>query len=164
MKYLKRLLPFALLIGLVFLALYFIPLRREIQISHPCVIWEIEDPTEGELEGMEIKGVYYDYLIRDDKFKGTLRISEVNDHEEILDMTMTFGEWLDVKSASVFYWSSTYKRTIVLGSLYMQDNFERILLFLNGTPQDPGLKDKCVSAPASNLEEAVALAEAMHFA
>ena len=76
MKLVKRIVSIAVLMGIVFAALYFIPLPRNIDMFLPCVMWDLDDPTTGEAEGIEIKGKYYDYLIKTDKFKGDIRISE----------------------------------------------------------------------------------------
>ena len=164
MKFFKRSVFFVVLIGIVLAALYFIALRRDIDISLPCVIWNIDDPVEGELEGIEIKGVYHDYLIKGDRFRGTVRISEVNAHEQNTEMTLEFDYWLDMQEATLFYWSRVYNRTVFLGSIYMQGTFDKMLIFLTGDGQNALLDDKCISAPATNIEEAIAIAKDLHFA
>ena len=164
MKFFKRCVYAVLLMGIVFAALYFIPVRSNVDMSLPCVIWEMDDRTTGETEGIVIKGRYYDYLIKDDRFKGSIRISEVNDYEEEVVMKLRVSNRHGMQSASVHYYSSIYHRRVILGSLYMQGKFDNMLIFLNGSGTNVLLNDKIVSAPATTIEEAVAIAEAMNFA
>ena len=164
MKYVNRIIAVLLIVGIIFAALYYIPIGRDVKISTPCVIWDKNDPTVGEPEGIEIKGRYYDYLIKDDRFIGSVRISEVNDYEEDVEMNVRVSKHHGMKSASLFYYSRVHRRTVDLGSLYTQDEFDSMLIFLHGAGFDKLWKGKVVSAPATTIEEAVAIAEAMNFA
>ena len=165
MKLVKRIVSVVVLAGIVFAALYFIPLPRNVDLFLPCVVWDKNDPTTGENEGMEIKGRYYDYLIKDDRFIGSIRISEVNDYEEELEMELRVAKSHGMKRASIYYFSRVHYKTVDLGSLYTQDEFDSMLIFLSGARTGLDLwKGKVVSAPATTIEEVVAIAEAMNFA
>lgn len=164
MKYVNRIIAVLLILGVIFAALYYIPIGRDIDISMPCVIWDKNDPTVGEPEGIAIKGRYYDYLIKDDSFRGSIHISEVNDYEEELEMELRVSNHHGMKSASLYYFSRVHRKTVIFGSLYMQGEFDNMLIFLNGYGTNKLLKGKVVSAPATTIEEAVAIAEAMNFA
>ncbi len=165
MKYINRIITVLLILGVIFVALYYIPIGRDVDISMPCVIWDKNDPTVGEPEGIAIKGRYYDYLIKDDRFIGSIRISEVNDYEEELEMELRVAKSHGMKIASIYYFSRVHYKTVDLGSLYTQDEFDSMLIFLSGAGTGIDLwKGKVVSAPATTIEEAVAIAEAMNFA
>ena len=163
MKYLKRSIYVLLLAAIVLALLYFIPLPRDIDMSLPCVIWDMDDPSAWEPEGMEIKGRYYSYLLKDDVFKGEIRISEVNEWDEILDMKIYLSDVRGIKMGSLHYYSGITKDFELTGSLYMQGRFENIFIGLYVDENSP-LNDKYVSAPATNIEEAQAIAESMGFA
>ena len=164
MKYINRIITVLLILGVIFAALYYIPIGRDVKISMPCVIWDKNDPTVGEPEGIAIKGRYYDYLIKDDRFIGSVIVSEVNDYEEEVEMNVRVSKHHGMKSASLFYYSRVHRRTVDLGSLYTQDEFDSMLIFLSGAGLEKLWKGKVVSAPATTIEEAVAIAEAMNFA
>ena len=165
MKYINRIITVLLILGVIFAALYYIPIGRDVKISMPCVIWDKNDPTVGEPEGIEIKGRYYDYLIRDDRFIGSVIVSEVNDYEEEVEMKVRVSKHHGMKHASLYYFSRVHYNTVDLGSLYTQDEFDSMLIFLSGAGTGIDLwKGKVVSAPATTIEEAVAIAEAMNFA
>ena len=132
MKYKNRIIVVLLILAVIFAALYYIPIGRDVKISMPCVIWDKNDPTVGEAEGIAIKGRYYDYLIKDDRFIGSVRISEVNDYEEDVEMNVRVSKHHGMKSASLFYYSRVHRRTVDLGSLYTQDEFGSMLIFLHG--------------------------------
>lgn len=163
MKLVKRIVSIAVLAGIVFAALYFIPLPRNVDMFLPCVMWELDDPTTGEAEGIEIKGKYYDYLIKTDKFKGNIRISEVNLYEEEQNMEMFVSQVGDIKTGSINYFSQTYNRFVWIGSMYMPGRFDKMFIDLYVGEKSP-LNDKVICAPATTIEEAVAIAEAMNFA
>jgi len=164
MKYINRIITVLLILGVIFAALYYIPIGRDVKISMPCVIWDKNDPTVGEPEGIAIKGRYYDYLIKDDRFIGSVIVSEVNDYEEEVEMKVRVSKNHGMKRASLYYYSRVHRRTVDLGSLYTQDEFDSMLLFLSGAGMEKLWKGKVVSAPATTIEEAVAIAEAMNFA
>lgn len=164
MKYKNRIIVVLLILAVIFAALYYIPIGRDVKISMPCVIWDKNDPTVGEAEGIAIKGRYYDYLIKDDRFIGSVIVSEVNNYEEDVEMNVRVSKHHGMKSASLFYYSRVHRRTVDLGSLYTQDEFDSMLIFLHGAGFDKLWKGKVVSAPATTIEEAVAIAEAMNFA
>ena len=164
MKYVNRIIAVLLIVGIIFAALYYIPIGRDVKISTPCVIWDKNDPTVGEPEGIAIKGRYYDYLIKDDRFIGSVRISEVNDYEEDVEMNVRVSKHHGMKSASLYYFSRVHRNIVDLGTLYTQDEFDSMLLFLHGAGMDKLWKGKVVSAPATTIEEAVAIEEAMNFA
>lgn len=163
MKLVKRIVSIAVLAGIAFAALYFIPLPRNIDMFLPCVMWDLDDPTTGEAEGIEIKGKYYDYLIREDKFRGSILISEVNLYEEEMNLKMNFFQMPDGKMGSIHYFSRTYNKFLWIGSMYMQGMFDEIFIDLY-VDEKSSLNDKIISAPATTIEEAVAIAEAMNFA
>lgn len=164
MKHFKRSVYVVLLMGIVLAAVYFIPLRRDIDMSMPCVIWEPDDPSEGELEGIEIKGKYYDYLIKDDRFKGTVCISEINDdvEEDLLEMEYDFNTSLGFQHSTLYYFSREKMKTVFIGSLYTHGIFDKVLISLH-IDNDSPLRGKYLTAPATNMEEAVTVAEAMNF-
>ena len=164
MKLFKRCVYVVLLMGVIFAALYYIPVRRDVDMSMPCVIWDIDDPSVGEAEGMKIKGKYYDYLIKEDRFRGSIRISEVNDYEEEVELELRLSDHRGMYRASIFYFSRVHRRTVLLGSLFMQGKFDKVLIFLSGDGPNAQLNDKVLSAPATTIEEAVAIAEEMNFA
>ena len=162
MKIKNKIITIVLILVVIFSALYFIPLRRNIDILVPCMLWNIEDPSVGECEGLEITGKYYGYLIKQDRFKGTVRISEVNDDVEIVnEMELNFNNADNCKWSSLVYFAEG--KSIFMGSLFMQGVFEDILICLHMDNNSP-YKGLYVTAPAANMEEAVAIAEAMNFA
>lgn len=163
MKYRNRIIAGVIILAVIFAALYFIPLRRNVDMFLPCVMWDIDDRTTGEPEGMEIKGKYYDYLIKTDKFKGSILISEVNQYEEEQNMEMFVFQVGDIKTGSINYYSQTYNRFVYIGSMYMQGMFDDIFVALYVDENNP-LNGKYLCAPATTIEEAVAIAEAMNFA
>ena len=163
MKIINKIIPIVLLMCIIFAALYFIPLPRNIDMFLPCVLWDLDDPTTGEAEGIEIKGKYYDYLIKTDKFKGDIRMSEVNLYEEEQRMEMFVFQVGGIKTGSINYFSQTYNRFVWIGSVYMPGMFDKIFIDLY-VDEKSTLNDKVISAPATTIEEAVAIAEEMNFA
>lgn len=163
MKYRNRIITVLLILCVIFAALYFIPISRNVDMFLPCVMWELDNPTAGETEGMEIKGKYYDYLIKADKFKGSILISEVNQYEEEQNMEMFVFQVGDIKTGSINYYSQTYNRFVYIGSMYMQGWFDKMFIALYVDEKSP-LNGKYLCAPATTIEEAVAIAEAMNFA
>lgn len=163
MKYINRIIAVLLIVGIIFAALYFIPLPRNVDMFLPCVMWDLDDRATGEPEGMEIKGKYYDYLIKTDKFEGSILISEVNQHEEGQRMEMYVYQVGDIKTGSINYYSQTHNRFVYIGSMYMQGMFDDIFIALYVGENNP-LNGKYLCAPATTIEEAVAIAEAMNFA
>lgn len=163
MKYRNRIIAGVIILAVIFAALYFIPVRRNVDMFLPCVMWDLDDRATGEPEGMEIKGKYYDYLIKTDKFEGSILISEVNQYEEVQNMEMYVYQVGDIKTGSINYFSQTYNKFVWIGSIYMQGWFDKMFIDLYVSENSP-LNDKYLCAPATTIEEAVAIAEAMNFA
>jgi len=161
-KYINRIIAVLLALGAVFAALYFIPVRRNVDMFLPCVMWELEDLTTGETEGMEIKGKYYDYLIKHDCFKGSVRISEVNDYDENPQLEIVYAQVDDLKMGSMLYFSETNCGFLFVGTMYMKGTFDDTFIALYVDENSP-LNGKYLCAPATTIEEAVVIAKEMNF-
>lgn len=164
MRYRNRIIAGVILLAVIFAALYFIPLRRNVDKSMPCVAWNVENPTVGDAEGIAIKGKYYDYLLRDDDyFVGKVIISDLNSEAEVSDLKLLFNDVKIIggKQCLLHYFSSKYQKIYYVGSLFMDDLFDKVCIFVDNEKfyQFDG---KYISAPAATIEEAVAIAESMN--
>lgn len=166
MRYRNRIIAGVIILAVIFAALYFIPLRRNVDKSMPCVAWDVENPTVGEKEGIVIKGKYYDYLLRDDDyFVGKVIISDLNSEAEVSDLKLLFNDVKIIggKQCLLHYFSSKYQKIYYVGSLFMDDLFDKVCIFVDNEKYYE-FDGKYISAPATTIEEAVAIAEAMNFA
>ena len=164
MRYRNRIIAGVIVLAAIFAALYYIPVRRNVDKSMPCVAWDVENPTVGDAEGIAIKGRYYDYLLRDDDyFVGKVIISDLNSEAEVSDLKLLFNDVKIIggKQCLLHYFSSKYQKIYYVGSLFMDDLFDKVCIFVDNEKfyQFDG---KYISAPAATIEEAVAIAESMN--
>lgn len=164
MRYRNRIIAGVILLAVIFAALYFIPVRRNVDKSMPCVAWDVENPTVGDAEGIAIKGRYYDYLLRDDDyFVGKVIISDLNSEAEVSNFKLMFNDVKIVggKLCLFQYFSSRYQKIYYVGSMFMDGLFDKVCIFVDNEKHYQ-FDGKYISAPATTIEEAVAIAEAMN--
>lgn len=164
MKYRNRIIAGVIILVVIFAALYFIPLRRNVDKAMPCVAWDVENPTVGDAEGIAIKGRYYDYLLRDDDyFVGKVIISDLNSEAEVSDLKLLFNDVKIIggKQCLLHYFSSKYQKIYYVGSLFMDDLFDKVCIFVDNEKYYE-FDGKYISAPATTVEEAVAITESMN--
>ena len=136
--------------------MYNVPWRHEVNITESCMIWNEEDRTQGKLEEIEIKGVYIDYLFKDDEFRGTMVITGVNE-DDVREFTVPLQNYknVDLTVGGASYWSVKKDSLVNLGFFYVEGVFEKMLLMLSTDEQ----KGNYLCVPASNMEEALAIEE-----
>ena len=109
--------------------MYNVPWRHEVNITESCMIWNEEDRTQGKLEEIEIKGVYIDYLFKDDEFRGTMVITGVNE-DDVREFTVPLQNYknVDLTVGGASYWSVKKDSLVNLGFFYVEGVFEKMLL------------------------------------
>lgn len=141
----------AVAVALVIVLICLLPWPRSISVTHPAVIWRCSSPEEEQLTTLTVNGTYYDYLIREDNFKGTLRVEgmpETQGLTSIMDMEGTqLGIWYENEDAKMKSFGSMFVRKD--GS---------IVVIVHEDGHWDGETGKMITAPASTREEAVALA------
>lgn len=131
-----------------------LPWCRSIHVTQPAVIWRCGTPEEEQLTTLTVNGTYYDYLIREDNFKGTLRVEgmpETQGFTSIMDMEGTqLGIWYENEDAQMKSFGSMFVR---------KDGSVVVIVHEDG--HWDGEKGRMITAPATTREEAVALANAL---
>ena len=150
MRYRNRIIASVIILAVIFAALYFIPLCRNVDKAMPCVAWDVENPTVGENEVIIIKGKYYDYLLKDDDyFLGTVFISGLNSEDEVSDFKIQFEDVKIVggKQGFLHYFSSKYQNRYFVGSLFMNGLFDKVCVYVTNEKYYE-FDGKYISAPA----------------
>ncbi len=146
---------FYLIIIVIFLAAaaYIVPLPLKVNTSLQGIQWENESGSLlAEKCTVKAEGWYYFYLLKDDIFKGSIRISCSNksQNNDALELTFCNTSQYGGKSAQFWIYNKEENRVETLGEIVVQGAFKSVLISSN----EGGM----VSAPAENRDEAVALA------
>ncbi len=134
-------------------AVYIVPLPLKVNILLEGVQWENEGGSQlAEKCTVKAEGWYYCYLLKDDVFKGSIRIlcSDKSLDNDILELSFGRYPGYGGKAASLWIYNKEENRVESLGEIVVKGAFQSVLIELN----EGGM----VSAPAENRDEAVALA------
>ena len=70
----KKLLAASGLLAVCLLCLAFIPVKRQMNESFPCLVLDQQDKSYSDRVNVTFTGIYTDYLIRKDRFNGRIEI------------------------------------------------------------------------------------------
>ena len=133
-------------------AAYIVPLPLKVNASLQGIQWENESGSlAAEKCTVKAEGWYYCYLLKDDIFKGSIRLScsDKSQNNDILELSFRTSQY-GGKSSAFWIYNKKENRVESLGEIMVQGAFKSVLISLN----EGGM----VSAPAENRDEAVALA------
>ena len=151
----RKLLGNKLLMGLLLLlllaAVCLLPFPRRMNVMHQGVLWCCDVPEMEQLTTVSIKGTYWDYLLLEDKFNGSVQVEALPEtHKQISIVPLGEGQF------GIWYADDEMLMKSFGGMFLQSDGSVMLLIHEDGHwDADTGLM---LTAPASTREEAVALA------
>lgn len=144
----------AAVVVLLVLAVCLLPLPRSISVTHEGMLWRCGDPEEAQLTPVTVTGTYWDYLFREDKFQGSIRVEACPETHGNLSVTEMgggqYGIWYETEES----------RLNAFGTMFVRKDGS-VMVIVDEDGHWDASAGKMLTAPASTREEAVALANAM---
>ena len=151
----RRLLQNKVLMGLLLLLLVaavgLLPFPKKMNVIQDALIWRCGVPEEVQATTVTINGTYWDYLLLEDKFDGSVRVEALPEtHQQISIAPLGEGQF------GLWYADEEMLMKSFGGMFLQSDGSVMLLIHEDGQwDADTGLM---LTAPASTREEAVALA------
>lgn len=136
---------------LLIAAILLLPMPRRFRTTHEGLLWRCSAPDEAQTTTVTLTGTYWDFLLRQDSFAGSILVDALPQTQgdlSILNMgNGQYGVWYENEEA----------RMKSLGTLYVRKDGS-VMLLLHEEGHWDAENGLMLSAPAANREEAVALA------
>lgn len=150
-RWLKKWLLTGIPVILLVAAVCLLPFPKKMDIAQGGVLWKCDMPEEAQSTTVTIKGTYWDYLLLEDKFDGSVWVEALPETRRELSIALLndgqFGLWYaDEEMLMKFF-----------GGMFLREDGS-VLLLIHEEGQWDAQYGKAVTAPASTREEAVALA------
>ena len=151
----RKLLNNKVLMGLLLLlllaAVCLLPFPRKMNITQQGVLWAGDMPEMEQITTVTISGTYWDYLLLEDKFDGSIQVGAFPETQRQLSIAPLgegqFGLW---------YADEEMLMKSFGGMFLMADGSVMLLIHEDG--QWDALHGKVITAPAATREDAVAIA------
>lgn len=140
-----------LLLLLLVAAACLLPLPRKLDATQAAILWRSGSPEDVQSTTVTISGTYWDFLLREDKFDGSIRVEALPEtNAELSIVPMGDGQ------LGLWYADEEMLMKSFGGMFISRDGSVLLLIHEDGGwSADTGLM---LTAPASAREEAVALA------
>lgn len=139
---------------LICAAVMLLPLPRSISVTHEGMLWRCGDPEEAQLTPVTVTGTYWDYLFREDKFQGSIRVEACPETHGNLSVTEMgggqYGIWYETEES----------RLNAFGTMFVRKDGS-VMVIVDEDGHWDASAGKMLTAPATTREEAVALANAL---
>ena len=137
--------------------LYFIPLRKNIDITLNGIEGKIGNPENTEKKSIHIKGKYTNYLFKKDSFVGNIKIDGYDETKGLINAT-----FLDNYSRLSYLKISNGASTVNFGELHIGKGFKEVVIIKNDSnDQDMQslneAEDTFIVAPAKKYDDALPL-------
>ena len=153
-KLLKNKLLMGLLLLLLIAALCLLPFPKNIDITQSAILWRSGNPEDVQSTTVTLHGTYWDYLLLEDKFDGSIRVEA---------LPKTYGEMsiVPLGNGQLGLWYADEEMLMKsFGGMFLRADGS-VLLLIHEEGHWDAEQGLMLTAPASTREEAVALANAM---
>lgn len=124
----EKMLHILLILAVIFLALCFIPIKRDFHETFLCQVLDQQDESYTDQVTVIFDGTYTDYLFKKDIFKGRIEIVGYEFlHPESWDIELSVGNY---ECAWITEFTPIYSSFRTLGTFFGQEDFESFFLWL----------------------------------
>lgn len=138
-----------------------LPFPQKINTTLPGIRWEHENYDYSENIDLTVRGTFYQYLFRDNVFKGELDISGLErvENSPLMDITLRDDHKTHFKTGSLtylMYYRDKENGFSPAGTITVKGAFKEIVICI---AENAGENGRFITAPAANREEAIDLTE-----
>ena len=135
---------------LLLAAVCLLPFPRTIKATQQGVLWACDSPDLEQLTTVTIHGTYWDHLLLEDKFEGSVRVEAFPETQgQISVVPMGEGQY-------VLWYADKEMLMKAFGGMFLRPDGS-VMLLIHEEGQWDAQYGKVLTAPASTREEAVAL-------